>query len=254
MRKRNENRLKDFGANGMDRYIRRGKGMAAIVAVMAVVAALLLCGPVYAYTIGATLTGDPRVENPDSLIVDVTIVVDDATPNVASWTVDINSPLHPNAKSTGFYFNLLSDGKFSSSNVTFGNFGALFSNWVSVIPATNVPGSGSMNFNFGVKAGTGRPQNLTDSPALTFDMTLTAGVFTINDFLNALPSSSSNTTLGSGQLGMHLQSLNTAVGNATTDSGFALGSYQVVPVPAAAWLLGTGLLGLIGIGRRWRKR
>ena len=253
MRKRNENGFRDLGTNRLHRLMSRGKWMAGTVAVLA---ALLLCGPVYAYTIGATLTGDPRIENPDNLIVDVTIVVDDTTPNVASWTVDINSPLHPNAKSTGFYFNLLSDGKFASSNVTFGNFGASFSNWVSVIPATNVPGSGSMNFNFGVKAGTGPPQNLTDSPALTFDMTLTAGVFTINDFLNALPSSSSNSTLGSGQLGMHMQSLqwlNRTAGNVST-SGFALGSYQVVPIPAAAWLLGTGLLGLIGIGRRWRKR
>ena len=254
MRKRNENGFKDLETNRIHRFMSRGKWLAGTVAVIAAVAALLLCGPVYAYTIGATLTGDPRIENPDGLIVDVTIVVDDATPNVASWTVDINSPLHPNAKSTGFYFNLLSDGKFASSNVTFGNFGASFSNWVSLIPATNVPGSGSMNFDFGVKAGTGPPQNLTDSPALTFDMTLTAGVFTINDFLNALPSSSGNSTLGSGQLGMHLQSLNKAQGNATTDSGFALGSYQVVPIPAAAWLLGTGLLGLIGFGRRWRKR
>ena len=44
------------------------------------------------------------------------------------------------------------------------------------------------------------------------------------------------------------QSSNTIVLNA--DGSLVVGSASGVPIPAAAWLLGSGLLGLLGIGRR----
>ena len=31
------------------------------------------------------------------------------------------------------------------------------------------------------------------------------------------------------------------------------GTYAVVPVPAATWLMGSGLIGLVGVARRRRK-
>lgn len=34
------------------------------------------------------------------------------------------------------------------------------------------------------------------------------------------------------------------------DATFAIGSVSAVPVPAAAWLMGSGLLGLVGVARR----
>ena len=56
------------------------------------------------------LTGDFRTKDPNGLIVDVTIDHTNGS-RVATWTVDINSPLHPDIKLDAFYFNLaLPDG------------------------------------------------------------------------------------------------------------------------------------------------
>ena len=41
--------------------------------------------------------------------------------------------------------------------------------------------------------------------------------------------------------------------NGQTGSWNFAGTYTVVPVPAAAWLMGSGLLGLVGVARRRRK-
>ena len=86
-------------------------------AVLAVASAGVFATP---FTITAQLTGDARQasgENPENLVVDVTIV-SDTTSNIASWTVDINSPLHPNIKLDEFYFNLVG----SASDYSFSNF------------------------------------------------------------------------------------------------------------------------------------
>ena len=47
----------------------------------------------------------------------------------------------------------------------------------------------------------------------------------------------------------------TAIGQTAFDWDYAL-AWQVtaVPVPVAFWLFGSGLLGLIGIGGRWKKK
>lgn len=42
-------------------------------------------------------------------------------------------------------------------------------------------------------------------------------------------------------------------GSVDTNPGFVDGRVQVVPIPAAAWLFGSGLIGLAGIGRRRRR-
>jgi hypothetical protein len=47
--------------------------------------------------ITASLTGDIRLDNPDNLIVNVTIVRD-TTSSQAAWTLDIKSPAYPNIK------------------------------------------------------------------------------------------------------------------------------------------------------------
>jgi len=257
VRKENEAN-QNLKGNRMQWFTSVGRRMAVAVAAIAAIAALLLCSPVYAYTIGAVLTGDPRAENPDDILVRVTIEVDEInSPNKASWTVEFDMfDVHPNAKASEFYFNLDNSGnKFDSGNVSFSGFDP--STWAVVTPASTV-GGGNFTPNFLFEAhdtGTSNKNPIVDGVPLMFDMTLASGsVFLISDFLNAPFSASSDTVLGSGQLGMHVQSLNMAAGNATTDSGFVLGSYHVVPVPAAVWLLGSGLLGLIGFGRRWRNR
>jgi len=225
-------------------------GRIAVVAALVAVAAFLVCAPANAYTIGAVLTGDPRAQNPDNILANVTIEVDEVnSPNVASWMVEFDMfGDHPYAKSSEFYFNLDNSGnKFDSGNVTFNNFDP--STWTAVSPAsTQGGGNFTPNFLFEVHdAGIGPNMNpIENGIPLTFDMTLTSGTFLISDFLNAPISFSSDTTLGSGQLGMHVQ----ALGMNAEDSGFALGNYYVVPVPPAVWLFGAGLVGLVGFRRR----
>ncbi|MFT5396633.1 MAG: hypothetical protein ACI85N_001837 [Gammaproteobacteria bacterium] len=53
---------------------------------------------------------------------------------------------------------------------------------------------------------------------------------------------------GSLRLGFHVRSINLGSG----DGGESFVSVSAVPVPAAVWLMGTGLIGLIGFGRRRR--
>jgi hypothetical protein len=204
------------------------------------------------FTITSTLTGDIRLDSPDNLIVDVTIVVDDSTPNQAAWTVDINSPLHPNVKLDEFYFNLTG----SSSDYSFSGFNP--TGWNIVSPA-DVQGAGGATFMFEALDPAGPPNaaDVTNSQNLTFIMT-SAAALTQAIFLDA-PTALSNDA-GSGQLGAHLQSLTTAgnCGASTncSDSGFAFGNYAggtepplQIPEPGMLFLMGAGLLGL-GMARR----
>ena len=79
------------------------------------------------FSITSQLTGDIRPDSPDNLFINVTIT-GDTTSNVAFWTIDINSPLHPNAKLDEFYFNLTG----LASDYVFSNFSPV--DWPSVRP------------------------------------------------------------------------------------------------------------------------
>ena len=200
----------------------------------------------FAFTITSQLTGDPRSENPDGLIVDVTIEVDEInSPSTASWEIDINSPLHADIKLDAFYFNL----NLAFDDVTFDNF--FPTDW-NIFEDQSVHGAGTGNtiFIFEADEGTG----VTNSVSLSFDMLLNTGVFIEDYFLGADVVVGD---AGSGQLGAHLQSLtlwNTG-DPAYEDSGFAFGNYTSTPVPEPATLIlfGLGLAGLAVVNLR-RKR
>lgn len=205
----------------------------------------------------ASLTGDPRPTNPDNLFIDVTITFDDTT-NIANWVIDINSPLHPNAKLDEFYFSMLGAG----SDYSFSNFSP--ADWDVNTPAT-VQGGGAGNpnptFMFEALDPAGPPNaaDVTNSQNLTFTMTkLVGGNLTTADFLNATAFCSSDATLGCGQLGAHLQSLTVPAGTTgISDSGFLLGNYeeggggeQEAPEPMTLALVGLGLMAAAGARRR----
>ena len=202
------------------------------------------------FTITAQLTGDIRLNNPDNLVVNVSIA-GDTTSNQAFWTIDINSLLHSGIKLDEFYFNMTG----SASDYSFSNFSP--TGWAINAPAS-VQGAGGTSFMFEALDPSGPPNaaDVTNTQNLTFTMTY-VGLLTQNAFLNA-PTATSNDA-GSGQLGVHLQSLTTTgnCGNSTncSDSGFAFGNFnggsppQQIPEPGVLLLVGAGLLGL-GLTRR----
>jgi len=204
------------------------------------------------FQITSQLTGDPRPENPDYLVVDVT-VTGDTTSNLVSWLVDLNSPVHPDMKLHEFYFNVSGN----AMDYSFSNFSPL--SWTAQVnDVVKGAGAGGTTFTFELVDPPGQPKvNVTNSVSLSFDMTKLAGNFMIDDFLNA---PTTTTAVGTSQLGAHLQSLN-KVGllTPTSTSGFAIGNYpqrivtESVPEPSVLLLMGSGLVG-VALTRRRSKR
>ncbi len=198
------------------------------------------------YTVTALLTGDVRADNPDNLFINVTIT-GDTTSNQAFWTVDINSPLHPNVKLDEFYFNMVGN----AANYSFSGFNP--TGWNITSPAS-VQGAGGTAFQFEALDPAGAPNaaDVTNTQNLSFTMTYSLGNLSAAMFTGA-PVSISNDA-GSGQLGAHLQSLSMAnCSTCTTDSGFAFGNYSSgggnAPEPITLALLGIGMLSMLGVRR-----
>jgi hypothetical protein len=197
------------------------------------------------------LTGDFRLENPDNLIVDVNII-SDTTSAVATWTVDINSPAHPNIKLDEFYFNLALPSGADASIENFSPNNAGGKQWASV-GGTNAAGSGSADFDFGVGltgGGSPNPNQVNNAINLSFDVTLTGALWTEGIIIGAPLSTGGGIPSPGSQMGAHLQSLN-LTGGATSDSGFA--SAGRVPEPTSMLLFGTGLAGLGVFRRKFKK-
>ena len=166
----------------------------------------------------ATITGDPRLSATFQDLKIVVTITSDTTSNVADWTVDIRSPNDiPSAKLDEFYFSMVAP----ATNYSFSGFNP--SGWDIETPA-DVQGGGNFNPTFMFQAldpsGPPNAADVTNTQDLTFKMTKGSGNFLLSDFLNANAVCSTETALGCGQVGAHLQSLQQG------QSGFLLGSYQ----------------------------
>jgi hypothetical protein len=228
-----------------------------------------------AFVIESTLTGDPRPENPDGIVVNVTIEVgtesgqtDDST---AKWTIDIESdPPHSNIRMDSFYFNLAapySDFDFFDYDPT---------DWIVDQVGSASSGSGTNSIQGGgsqfvfessdtsLSNSPNSEPNVDNDTNLTFFMTYLDGAIGSELFFDALPGEIEDTFTG--QLGAHLLSLSTDTCSDCA-SGFALGSYGVgggpsgpsgdpivpqVPEPQTLWLIGLGLAAFTRIG--WRSK
>ena len=101
--------------------------------------------PAQAFVLNTQLTGDPRPDNPDNLIVDVTITSGSeygATDNEVKFLVDINSPLHPDIKLDAFFFNI---GSYTTSEVSLVSGSSTPAAWTVFDDGTNASGSGGAN-------------------------------------------------------------------------------------------------------------
>src|SRR3569832_452751 len=114
---------------------------------------MLFTGAVQAIPIQITsqLTGDPRPENSDYLVVDVT-VTGDTTSYLVSWRVDLNSPVHPDMKLHEFYFNVSGN----AMDYSFSNFSPL--SWTAQVnDVVKGAGAGGTTFTFELVDPPGRP-------------------------------------------------------------------------------------------------
>jgi hypothetical protein len=209
------------------------------------------------FTIQALLTGDVRLENPDNIVVRVS-VAGDTTSNVTAWSVDLDSPtLHPDMSLGGFFFNLNVD---DPSVISFADFSPSGWNINYNSRLKNAQGSGGAAFEFVSKDPAGTSNNVTNTVDLTFTATLGEGQFWTTAMLLGAPLSDGDAIANPGaQLGAHVRSLSTTdCPTCDTDSGFAAGNYTIpdvepVPEPSSLILLGSGATAaFVRFRRRWQ--
>jgi hypothetical protein len=119
--------------------------------------------------INATLTGDPRLSNPDNLNLLVS-VTGDTTSNVTSWTVDLDmAAAHPNARLGEFGFNLVGAATDYTINPLSLNLP------YSIDTNDKLQGSGNAFFLFTLTNPTGNVNDASNAVSLSFMLTAGAG-------------------------------------------------------------------------------
>lgn len=203
------------------------------------------------FTISSVLTGDFRTDNPDNILINVTIQ-GDTTSNLTTWIVDLNSPTaHPDMNLFAFAFNVLG-GSFSDFS-----FSAITPGGWSFSQGGNTSGSGGADFVIEANDPAGPSNNVTNSVPLTFTLAYNLGNWTEAMFYDAPLSTGGGIPAPGAQLGAHVRSLSTIGCSGCSDSGFASGDYDrppttSVPEPSTLLLMGLGVGAMVLRQRRKR--
>ena len=108
-------------------------------------------------------------------------------------------------------------------------------------PNPSIAGGAGSSFDWGVSFGNGAGNGAGNGTLQTATFTLSADQ---SLFVSDLFETSSSNNVPPANVAVHFQGTDTSPGSETIGG--------VVPVPAAVWLFGSGLLGLVGIARRRR--
>ena len=190
------------------------------------------------------LSGDPRLQNPDGLQVQVTI--DQIASDTTRWTVDlIMDALYPNARLDEFGFNL---SVSPSVEYTISGISHLYTA-ATQDKLAGYGGGKTATFAFTLNDPAGNANDVTNLTTLSF-LVKKSTAFTESDFLNA-PDTCAANLLGCNQLAAHV------VGLSDGASGVAAGDYgnppDVTPVPEPSSLLLLGSGALAAVFRRLRR-
>jgi hypothetical protein len=154
--------------------------------------------------------------------------------NDLDFAINYVGNLGPNADIHKFYFNLTSPpDPVTGLAITASN--ALTTAYAVLGPNPSIAGGAGSSFDWGVSFGNGSANGNLQMATFTLSA---VQVLSVSDLLEtSFPNNTPPINVA-----VHFQNTATVSGSETVGG--------VVPIPDAVWLFGSGLLGLIGIGRR----
>ncbi|MHB8535826.1 MAG: VPLPA-CTERM sorting domain-containing protein [Sulfuricaulis sp.] len=204
---------------------------------------LALCIPPFTQAATVTFNYDTLISGstPAGTSPWITATFDDGgTSGTVTLTMSA-SGLVPSENISGMYFNL--NPALNLSSLSFSYLGTTGPAATSVQVGTDsykADGDGKYDILFNFPTGSGFDAGETVKYQITGISSLTAQSF---NFLSACGNPSCSGP-GSFYAAAHVQNIN------GYNSGWIASNAGVVPIPAAVWLFGSGLLGLVGIARR----